>query len=177
MAGFLTDTDEQRLRDLAQGLAKGIEDSRTLLNRLGFTTDDYLELSESRTFKAILAQATAEWEGAGNTHKRVRLKAATNIEEALPTLYLDLTNKKEALSSRVKLGELLARIAGLSNPEPVAPGAGQSFNLQINLGGGVKPLIIAGSQNLTLEHEDMAPEIPVFVQASIFNELELETLE
>ena len=76
----LTEGDEQRLRELAAGLAKDMEDTDKLLERLGFTREDYNTLSETRSFKTILNQALSEWEGASNTHKRIRLKAATNIE-------------------------------------------------------------------------------------------------
>lgn len=172
MDQVLTADDEGRLRNLANGLAKQIEDPAALLSRLGFTNDDYSELSESRIFKEILTQAIAEWQGAANTHKRARLKAAVNVEEALPSFYTAMTNVKEPLSSRVKCLEIIARIAGLGNPEVVPAGNGQFFKLEINLGTGIKPMVLAnGVENLTIEHEAQ-----IFTQSSLFDALPLEEL-
>ena len=134
--------DEKRLRDLANGIAKDVEDIDKLLERLGFTREDYDELVGTRTFKSILAQAASEWEGASNTHKRIKLKAAINIEQALPHFFSEMTNPTEPLSSKVKAFEAVSRVAGLGNPELVQPGGGQFFKLEINLGGDKPPVII-----------------------------------
>lgn len=134
--------DEKRLRDLANGIAKDVEDIDKLLERLGFTREDYDELVGTRTFKSILSQATSEWEGASNTHKRIKLKAAINIEQALPHFFSEMTNPTEPLSSKVKAFEAVSRVAGLGNPELVQAGGGQFFKLEINLGGDKPPVII-----------------------------------
>lgn len=153
-APSLTQQDEKRLRDLAHGIVRGIEDAAIVLERLGFTSDDYMELSETRAFRQMLREAQAEWEGAGNTHKRIKLKAAVNIEEALPHFYTAMTSDKEPLSSKVKAFEVVARVAGLGNPEPVAAGNGQFFKLEINLGAGVAPMVLeSGVQNVTIDHD------------------------
>jgi hypothetical protein len=147
---LLTKDDEKRLRDLAAGLVRGIEEPETVLERCGFASGDYTELSETRMFRQMLREAQEEWEGARNTHKRIKLKAAVNIEEALPHFYQAMTNEKEPLSSKVKAFEVVARVAGLGNPEPVTAGNGQFFKLEINLGGGVAPLVLAnGVENVT----------------------------
>jgi hypothetical protein len=134
--------DEQRLRELATGIAKGVEDDDELFKRLGFTREDYNELAETRTFKLILSQATSEWEGAGNTHKRIRLKAAVNIEQALPHFYQAMIDPKEPLSSRVKAFEVVARVGNLGNPDVLPPGGGQFFKLEINLGAGRRETVV-----------------------------------
>lgn len=196
MAQIFNLEDEKRLRDLAHGLIRGIEEPQTVLNRLGFTTDDYEVLADTRAFRQMLGEAQDEWEGARNTHKRIKLKAAVNIEEALPHFYLAMTDPKEPLSSKVKAFEVVSRVAGLGNPEPVAAGAGQSFNLQINLGAGVTPISlgtsgrpefpIAGAyqgESVTLEHEvnalaadSLAPNEGRYSQSKLFDGLPLEEL-
>jgi hypothetical protein len=155
MAQIFNLEDEKRLRDLAHGIVRGIEEPKTVLNRLGFTSDDYEVLADTRAFRQMLGEAQSEWEGAGNTHKRIKLKAAVNIEEALPHFYLAMTDPKEPLSSKVKAFEVVSKVAGLGMNEPVAAGAGQSFNLQINLGAGVTPISLGAYQgeSVTLEHE------------------------
>lgn len=166
----ISEDDEKRLRDLAAGLVRGIEEPETVLDRCGFTAGDYTELSETRMFRQMLIEAQEEWEGARNTHKRIKLKAAVNIEEALPHFYKAMTNDKEPLSSKVKAFEVVARVAGLGNPEPVAAGNGQFFKLEINLGGGIAPIVAAiGVENMTIEHDK-------FAQSKLFDAIPLEDL-
>jgi hypothetical protein len=188
MAQIFNLEDETRLRDLAHGIVRGIEEPKTVLSRLGFTSDDYEVLADTRAFRQMLGEAQSEWEGAGNTHKRIKLKAAVNIEEALPHFYQAMTDPKEPLSSKVKAFEVVSRVAGLGNPEPVAAGAGQSFNLQINLGAGVRPLVYSGGESVTLEHETQilsanalavdtpAPAEGRYSQSKLFDGLPLEDL-
>jgi hypothetical protein len=131
----ISEEDEQRLRELANGIAKDIEDMEVLLKRGGFTQEDYELLCETRAFRQMLEEACGEWQGANNTPKRVKLKAATNIELALPSFYNAMVNPNEPLSSRVKTFEVMARIGGLGNPEPALVGGGNAFNLTIQLTG------------------------------------------
>jgi hypothetical protein len=128
-------------------------------------------------FRQMLREAQEEWEGARNTHKRIKLKAAVNIEEALPHFYTAMTDPKEPLSSKVKAFEVVSRVAGLGNPEPVPAGNGQFFKLEINLGGGVAPMVLQGGrvddqvENVTIEHEAHG-----FAQSKLFDALPLEDL-
>jgi hypothetical protein len=181
-ASLMTKDDEKRLRDLAVGIVRGIEDASAVIERLGFTSADYMELGETRFFRQMLNQAQAEWEGASNTHKRIKLKAAVNIEEALPHFYKAMTDPKEALSSKVKAFEVVSKVAGLGNPEPAGAGAGQFFKLEINLGRGVAPLVYGG-ESVTLEHEGnvlaaetLAPASGRYSQSRLFDALPLEEL-
>jgi hypothetical protein len=180
---LMTKDDEKRLRDLAAGVVRGIEDPAVVLERLGFTSQDYIELSETRAFRTMLSQAQAEWEGASNTHKRIKLKAAVNIEEALPHFFQAMTDDKEPLSSKVKAFEVVSRVAGLGNPEPIGAGQGQFFKLEINLGGGVAPMVLeSGVQNVTIEHEyeeavgSLHQAVDRYSQSKLFDALPLEEL-
>jgi hypothetical protein len=183
-APLVTHQDENRLRDLAAGLIRGIEEPEAILERLGFVLDEYTELSETRMFRQMLREAQEEWEGARNTHKRIKLKAAVNIEEALPHFFQEMTNPKEPLSSKVKAFEVVSRVAGLGNPEPAGVGNGQFFKLEINLGGGVAPMVLAsGVENVVLEHgehvleaDSLAPSAGRYSQSKLFDGLPLEDL-
>jgi hypothetical protein len=169
---LLSQNEEQRLRELANGIIRGIQTPEEVLNILGFTSQEYTDLTETRSFRQMLRQAQDEWEGASNTHKRIKLKAAVNIEQALPHFYLAMTDAKEPLSSKVKAFEVVSRVAGLGNPEPQAPGAGQFFKLEINLGGGIAPMVLAsGVDNMTIEHEAQA-----YTQSRLFDAMPLEDL-
>jgi hypothetical protein len=168
----MTKQDEQKLRDLASGIVRGIEEPIAILERLGLTSDDYTELSETRMFRQMLRTAQEEWEGASNTHKRIKLKAAVNIEEALPHFFRAMTSGNEPLSSKVKAFEVVSRVAGLGQTEPVNAGTGQFFKLEINLGGGVAPITLAsGIENLTIEHQELT-----LAQSALFDSVPLEDL-
>ena len=169
---LLSQNEEQRLRELANGVIRGIQTPEEVLSILGFTSQEYTELSETRMFRQMLRQAQDEWEGASNTHKRIKLKAAVNIEQALPHFYLAMTSDKEPLSSKVKAFEVVSRVAGLGQVEPVGAGAGQFFKLEINLGGGIAPMVLgAGTESVTIEHEAMA-----LSHSRLFDSLPLEEL-
>ena len=171
-APLMTKQDEQKLRDLASGIVRGIEAPETILDRLGLTLNDYTELADTRMFRQMLRTAQDEWEGASNTHKRIKLKAAVNIEEALPHFYKAMTSDKEPLSSKVKAFEVVSRVAGLGMAEPVAAGAGQFFKLEINLGGNIPPMVLAsGVESMTIEHQTAG-----ITQSNLFASLPLEDL-
>lgn len=140
--------DEERLRQLAVELARDIHEPNIILNNLGLSEDDYQAIKDTRAFKAMYNAALAEWNAAGNTFKRAKLKAAAITEEILPTFYQDIQERKETLNARVGLLQTLAKIGGLGNPEPVAPGGGnhQFFKLEIHLQGRQSPIIIDGSR-------------------------------
>jgi hypothetical protein len=170
--------DEQRLRELASGVAKDIEDVNELLKRMGFSRDEYEELCETRVFKVMLEEAYSEWSGANNTPKRVKLKAAINIELSLPSFYKAMTDMKEPLSSRVKAFEIMARIGGLGNPEPVLAGGGNSFNLTIQLdGSGSKPpreIVINGSAIPALPSNTLEGNSVSYSQSPLLDALPFE---
>jgi hypothetical protein len=169
---LMTKQDEQKLRELAAGIVRGIEDPETILARLGLTSSDYTDLSETRMFRQMLRTAQDEWEGASNTHKRIKLKAAVNIEEALPHFYKAMTSDKEPLSSKVKAFEVVSRVAGLGQTEPINAGAGQFFKLEINLGGNIPSMVLAsGVESVTIEHQTAT-----LTQSNLFDVLPLEDL-
>lgn len=131
----LSEHDEQRLRSLATGLAQGIREPKEILHELGFNEDDWRELETSRTFRRILEQAQAEWNAAGSTSKRIKLKAGINIELSLPQFYQDMNDVEKPLAARVRLLEALTQLAGLPEPAPVDRSvAGAQFKLEIHLG-------------------------------------------
>ena len=43
----------------------------------------------------------------------------------------------------MKAFEVVSRVAGLGQTEPVDAGAGQFFKLEINLGGNIPPMVLA----------------------------------
>jgi hypothetical protein len=136
--------EEARLRALANELAKDILEPPDILKSLGIEFEEYENIKETRAFKDLYIQALAEWQSAANTQKRVKLKAATAVEAALPTFWKDFNNPSENLNARVGLLTTLAKIGGLGQSDVAERAAlpGQTFKLEIHLSGKDEPLTI-----------------------------------
>lgn len=143
--------DEDKLRILATELAKDIHEPQDILKTLDLTEEDYEAIKDTRAFKVFYNSALAEWNGAGNTQKRAKLKAAAMTEEALPFFYADLEERKESLTARVALLNTIAKIGGLGQPDPVTSSGGnnQFFKLEIHLQGRAEPIVIDGEHEFT----------------------------
>lgn len=173
--------DEKRLRVLAMELAKGIEEPEKVLKKLQWDEADYAEISQSRIFQAMLSQYIQEWNGAGNTQRRVKLKSAVNIEAALPDFYSAMINPNEPLMARVKTLEVLSKIGGLGVSEAVSNqnssgGNGQYFKLEIHLDRDKPPIIIdAGVMPDPVLGED-TPESKELHQSELLDDQPFEEL-
>ena len=167
MAQILSSHDESRLRELAQGIAKDIEPADTLFKRLGFTPSDYETLCSTRSFRAMLDQAVSEWQGAGNTQKRIKLKAAVNVEMSLPAFYAAMTNEREPLAARVKVLELMMKAAAVGNPEPVQGMGGSAFNLTIQLSDGKREVVTIEGRAMPVEDALITEEIAPVDEAAL----------
>jgi hypothetical protein len=139
--------DEVKLRQLAQDLARDIKPSNDVLKDLGISEVEYEAIKNTRAFKAFYDAASVEWNAAGNTQKRAKLKAAAMVEETMHLFYPDITNRTEPLNARVGLLQTLAKIGGLGQQETatgISGGNGQFFKLEIHLNGREAPIVIDG---------------------------------
>lgn len=141
---------ELKLRYVVTELAKDIIEIEDILAHVEISKEEYLKLSQTRAFKDALTVANTEWQGATNTYKRVKLKAAAITEEMMLNLFiLARDNKEESLSAKTKLFSEISKIAGLNTPDPaLAAGGGvmgNVFNLQINYANGGEETLVIGS--------------------------------
>lgn len=126
---------EYKVRYLVNEIAKDIIEIDDILSHVGITREEYIRLSTTRAFKEILTTAKVEWQGATNTAKRTKLKAAAIAEELLLTVFFAAKSTEEPLNSKTKALEAIAKIGGLGALEPAAGAGGAMgnvFNLQIN---------------------------------------------
>ena len=152
--------DEHRLRALANEMAKGIADPLDILKALDLTPTDFDNIRDTRAYRHMFAEALAEWEGASNTQKRVKLKAAATVEIIMPEFYQEMRNRTEPLSVRAELLKTLARIGGLGNPEPIQTrNSGQFFKLEIHIDGKKDPIII-GAESHEIRESTLAQAEP-----------------
>ena len=142
--------DEMQIVRLARELAMGFRDVGDILERHDVSREEFERLRGHPFFVSVLTSELTSWEAAGNAPERIKLKSAHLIEEWLPELYAAMCDTKEALSSRVKAGELAAKLAGLGAYDARLEGAAADrVQITINMGAtklqverGVLPKII-----------------------------------
>ncbi len=128
-----TTITEQLLLRLARDIAMDILPVEDILKAHGVTADLWAKISNTPRFIELLIDATRDWASASNTHERVKVKAATMIEEWLPELHERLHDQREALSAKTEAAKLLRDLAGMGKGVDTAI-AGEKFNITINLG-------------------------------------------
>lgn len=126
--------EEHILRSLATELARDIHEADEILERFDISPEAYAHLAKTRAFQDMLAQASKEWGAVNNTTERVKLKSAALIEEALPEMFLELTNKENTLTSRADLFGRIAKLGGLGEAAKADPDKGERFVISINIG-------------------------------------------
>jgi hypothetical protein len=125
---------DETLVKLAREIAMDIHAVDEILNRLAIPTEQWEIISQTPRFRHLLEAATAEWGSALNTTERVRIKAATVIEEWLPEADRLLHDKVQLLSGKVEVAKLLRDLGGIGKPTAGDVGSGEHFSVTINLG-------------------------------------------
>ncbi len=105
-----------------------------VLERYNISHGAWAFIKNNRRFIGLLEQEKTAWQSAINTHERTRFKAAAIMELFLPEASKRLHDHKEALSGKVKLAELISKLAGMGERTPEQLGDGQRFSVTINLG-------------------------------------------
>ena len=138
------------LLKLAREIAMDIREIGDILAT--YEVDDYSwqSIKESYTFKAYLKGALEEWNSAINTKERVKMKALSMVEEALPEFYTRMHDSKEALQHKTEVFKTITKLAGLERTVGDV-GTGEKLTVTINLG---------ADQQLRVER-DITPRVTV----------------
>jgi hypothetical protein len=121
---------------LAREIAMDIQPLEAILKSHEINENRWSEISANPRFLGYLQTAMSEWNSALNTGERVKLKALSMVEEALPEMYARMHDPRELLASKVRAMEVIGKIGGvgvtgLGN----TPGSGsEKFSVTINLG-------------------------------------------
>jgi hypothetical protein len=124
---------ESRLIRLARELAMEMRSVDQILADYGVGPPEWERLQRSPWFQQTMTAEMAQWNAAGSTHDRVRVKSAVLVEEYLVEANARLRDPEETLSSKVELFKTLARIANLGTGDGEASGGG--FRVVINIAG------------------------------------------
>jgi hypothetical protein len=126
--------DDKLLLKLSREIAADINDLETILKHHSIDAYRWELLRKNARFQQLLSNAIEEWHAAANTHERVKLKAASMIEEVLPDLYKRLIDKGEHLGQQVEGLKWLRDLAGLGPRAGGGGTQGERFTVTINLG-------------------------------------------
>lgn len=146
---------EIKLVKLAREIAMDIKELDEVLKIHDITHADFEKLKTNERFKAILTAEIVAWHGAINTNERVRVKAASMIEEWLPELYSRLNDRGEGLSSKIEGGKLLERLAGMGAAAAKNEAPTDRVSITINLGADNKLEFNKRLPAKVIEHEEV----------------------
>lgn len=128
-------TGHTKLVRLAREIAVEQVDVPTLLQRFGISGEEWQRISANPRFSALLQQEMEAWNGVLNTHERVKLKAATLMEEWLMEGYARMVDPAESLNAKTELAKLMARLAGMGlTGASIGDGGSERFSVTINIG-------------------------------------------
>jgi hypothetical protein len=123
----------QRVAKLVRDLSTNMYDLDYVLKTHALSKEQYTRLAATEAFQSALTTMTIEWNGIGNTQKRLALESAIYLEDSLPTVAARLNKATEPLEAVVALAKLLGTFAGLGgNGQTSAPS--EKFKITFNLG-------------------------------------------
>ena len=125
---------DTRLVVLAREIAMDLQPIETILKTLNIDDSAWEAIRGNARFQSLVESEVIAWQAAGNTAERVKLKAASMIEEWLPELYARMNDGKETLTAKIEAGKLAARLAELGLNKANVEGVGERFSITINLG-------------------------------------------
>jgi hypothetical protein len=135
---------EQFLNRLAHECARDVYPLDTILKMFKLDEDYFhSHIMKHPRFMLFYAEAHSIWNSSANAKERSALKAAVIFEDWLAEADRLLHAKEEGLVGKVKLGEFLARVAGIDKDKSAAVAPGERVVVNINLGaagGGIKTI-------------------------------------
>jgi hypothetical protein len=160
--------DEIKLVKLARQIAMGIKDLPGVLFDNDLTLREWDDIKMLPAFQRLLEGEVTSWEGALNTPDRVRIKAASMLEEYLPEMYARLNDRTEPLMAKMKAVELISKIAGFGQTDiPQAGSPGDKVQVIINLGSDTRLNYEKVLPHKVINHEPTTPAVPMTFEESI----------
>lgn len=127
--------DDVILVKLSREIAMDISGLDDILKRHAIDGETWGKIQHSHRFNQLLRNAVEEWESAGNTVERVKIKSATMIELWLEHANGLLHKETESLAGKTELAKFVARLGDMGlNGTRVAGDVGEKFSITINLG-------------------------------------------
>jgi hypothetical protein len=123
------------------------EDIQKLHN---LSDDQWADILASPIFVKHLETMQREWNSAGNTEERIKVKAQTGVESLLEVYVRDIANERLPLRDRVEAGKFLAKLGDLGEPNVLGVGGSGGFQITLNIG---NHKVSADASPKVIEHE------------------------
>lgn len=128
----------EQLVKIAREVAMDIQELSHILKQFSLTPEQYTQHVEPNAFfQRALEAYRIEWNSALSTRDRIRVQAATALEESLPSLAARITKDSESLDAQVKGAALFAKLAGVDDNKDGGESS-EKFSISINLGADIK---------------------------------------
>lgn len=141
------------LLKLAREIAMDIRPLEDILETHQITPEKWENIKENPHFQAVLRGAIEDWQAAGNTAERVKLKSLAFVEEALPEFYARAHDPKEPLNAKIEVLKTVSKFAGVGVSQFDASAPGERFSVTINLGADHSLKIEKSLPQQVIEHE------------------------
>jgi hypothetical protein len=138
---------------LAREIAMNILPLEDILKAHSLDANKWETISKSESFQRLLHSEIESWQSATNAQERVKVKAASLIEEFLPELYTRMHDPREALNAKIEAAKLARDLAGFSKAGVDTSVVGERFSVTINLGADHTLKIEKDVTPVTIEHE------------------------
>lgn len=126
---------EAKLRALAREIALNLFELDVVLERLGFTSVQWMAISARKEFRRMVSEARDEWGSSMSTPGRVKMKSLALLEEkALPGCYKMLEDPHVSPAAKTDIVKTLAKMAGIGEREGVVANEGGKLIVEINMG-------------------------------------------
>jgi hypothetical protein len=124
-------------RHLAMALAMNIKPRATITADYGLTEDEVEGLlTTDQYFRELFRSYQQYWNSPSNAAERIRVKAATMVEDSLPGLWGMMHDPAIPAASRVEIHKHLMRLADMEPKRgPGDVDAPPFFQLTLNMGG------------------------------------------
>jgi uncharacterized protein (UPF0147 family) len=134
LPALANDLSDITLVKLANELAVNHFPIEHTLKTLNIDDSTWDHIQRLPRFQQLLRTAIEDWHSAANTHERLKLRAASVVEESLPEMHARSFDPNEPLNAKVEVWKLLARIGNVGVTGTNMEGGGERFSITINLG-------------------------------------------
>lgn len=146
-----------RYATLAREIAMDILPLERVLRENNVTPQEWERLRVDPAFNRLLESCVREWNAAGSTHERIRVKAAASLELSLASIHREMNATGSPLGQKVEAAKLMSRLAGLDEGGREGGGGGSGFTLRLFIGKD-SPTVIEGK---VIDSQESLPSLEV----------------
>lgn len=122
------------LATIARQIASDIYDLSDVAKRNELSMDQLGKIIDTPEFQKILDGMIKDWNAAGTTPERIKVRAGAAVEAALDVFYNDMTDHAIPLAQRVEALKAMMKLGELGEKDALGGGALGGVTINIDLG-------------------------------------------